>query len=183
VADTAAQAGSRRRLAAGSAWLSTLAVLGITVAAVMLVPRPSSLPQEAVDVVAVAAAARDRLAFTPAVPTGLPAGWTARQAGVRDGADGIATWHVGFRTPDGNFASIEQGARVTSRWVEILDSGAVPVGAEIADGTSWQRRYKDVRDVVTLLRRSEDRTTLVTSKGGGVANALTLARSIPVDAR
>ncbi|MDQ1287739.1 MAG: hypothetical protein QG622_1304 [Actinomycetota bacterium] len=163
--------------------LSLLVIIGMVAVIVALVPFPNSVPRQAVDVAAAARGSTGRLGFAPAVPGSLPSGWTATNVGVRRSADGITTWHIGYLTPDGHYASIEQAAEVTPRWLEIMDSGAVPVGTETVDGTTWERRYKDVRDVVALLHRGKDRTTLVTSKNGGTANAVTLARGIPVISR
>jgi hypothetical protein len=163
--------------------LSMLAVVGVVVVIVLAVPRPSSVPHRAVDVESAAKGAAAALGFVPAVPRGLPAGWTATSADVRNSGDGIKTWHIGYMTADGAYASVEQAATVSRRWEEILTSGGVPREAQVIDGTTWEQRYKDVRDVYALIHRGERRTTMVTSKNGGLDNAVVLARSIPVTLR
>lgn len=163
--------------------VSSLVILGIAAGFTMLLPRPNSVPRHIVDVAQAAAGAGARLGFVPAVPAGLPPGWTATSAAVRDSADGITTWHIGYVTSDGHYASIEQAAEVTSRWEEIMDSGGTPIAPQTVDGTVWEQRYKDVRDVVALIHRGGSSTIMVTSKGGGLANATVLARSIPAPAR
>jgi hypothetical protein len=160
-----------------------LVILGIVLVIFLAVPRPNSMPPRNIDVPAAAEGARTRLGFAPAVPVGLPSGWTPTSADVRDSGDGIMTWHIGYLTADGHYASIEQAAKVTPRWEEILTSGGAPRPAQTIDGTTWDQRYKDVRDVYALIHRGQGRTTMVTSKGGGLANAAVLARSIPVSLR
>jgi hypothetical protein len=161
---------------------SMLVIVGIVVVIVLVVPRPSQTPQRAIDVATVARGAALRLSFAPAVPR-VPAGWSATSAEVRNSADGVTTWHIGYLTADGNYASIEQAAKVTPRWEEIMDSGGTPREPQTIDGTTWEQRYKDVRDVYALIHRGEARTTMVTSKGGGLKNATALARSIPAALR
>jgi hypothetical protein len=161
---------------------SMAVVIGVVVVLVLVLPRPNSTPLHSVDVVSVAQGAAITLGFTPAVPR-VPQGWVATSAGVRNSADGVTTWHIGYLTSNGHYASIEQAAKVTSRWEEILNSGGTLREPQTIDGTTWEQRFKDVRDVYSLIRRGESRTTMVTSKGGGLAQAVILARSIPVTLR
>jgi Protein of unknown function (DUF4245) len=163
--------------------LSMLAVLALVLFFVLLVPRPNAQPTRAVDVAAAARNAAGQLSFPPAVPQGLPAGWVPTSAGVRDSADGIKTWHIGYLTADGRNASIEQAAHPTEEWEVIMDSGGTERPSRDVDGTTWEQRFKDVRDVTALIHRGPERTTMVTSKGGGLPNAELLARAIPAPLR
>lgn len=179
--------GTRRRRAlrqsATDMVRSLLVIIAIVVVIVLAVPRPSSTPARNVNVESIARGVAPDLGFEPAVPRGLPTGWTATQADVRNSADGIRTWHIGYLTPDGHYASVEQAAKVTPRWEEIMTSGGTPLAAQTIDGSTWEQRYKDVRDVYSLIHRGPTRTTLITSKGGGLANAAVLARSVPATLR
>jgi Protein of unknown function (DUF4245) len=163
--------------------LSLLVVLALAGAFWGLFPRPNAVPIQDVDVAGAARAATLRLGFAPAVPRGLTPGWAPTSAEVRASADGVITWHIGYLTPQGHYAGIEQAARVTGQWESIMDSGGVDRPAQVVDGTTWEQRFKDVRDVTALIHRGEERTTMVTSKGGGLANAEILARSIPATQR
>lgn len=159
-------------------------VVGVALVIVALVPRPNAQPIRSVDVAAAARAAAARLGFDPAVPQGLPSGWVVTEAGVRRSADdGIITWHIGYVTPDGHNASVEQAARVTPQWISIMDSGGLPRPSVQVDGTPWVQHYKDVRDVTALIHSGPDRTTMITSKVTGLADAELLARSIPASQR
>lgn len=158
----------------------TLAVLAMVIGSVLLVPRPNSVPLEAVDVASSASAAAPRLGFTPSVPGGLD-DWTPTIAVLRRGATGILTWHVGYVTAQGRYAGIDQAARWSFTWQNTLDSGGTPEPAVVIDGRTWMHLEKAERVTTTLIYRQPGRVTLVTSKGGGLAEAETLIRSLPAD--
>lgn len=163
--------------------VATMAVItAIVVGIVLLVPRPNAVPIKAVDVASAARVAAPRMGFTPGVPQGLPAGWTATSADVRNSADGIRTWHIGYLTADGHYASVEQAVSPSRQWEIILDSGGTDREPQTVAGVRWDQRFKDVRDVTALIRRGPGHTTMVTSKGGGLPNALLLAGSLPASA-
>lgn len=160
--------------------LRTMAViLAIVVVIVLLVPRPTTVPQERVDVARAASEARSALGFAPSVPV-LPAGWTPTAAEVRSGADGVVTWHIGFQTAGGRYAAVEQAGRSTYSWENILTSGGDKVGTVQVSGLQWEHVVRADRDVDALIHRGENRVTLVTSKEGGLAEATALAASLPV---
>ena len=163
--------------------VATMAVItAIVIGIVLLVPRPNAVPINAVDVASAARVAAPRMGFSPAVPQGLPAGWTATSADVRNSADGTRTWHIGYLTSDGRYASVEQAVSPSRQWEIILDSGGTDRAPQTVAGRVWDQRYKDVRDVTALILRGSGHTTMVTSKGGGLPNALLLAGSIPATA-
>ena len=160
--------------------LVTMAVImGIVIGIVLLVPRPNAVPIQAVDVASAAGVATTQMGFPPAAPQGLPPGWTPTRADVRNSGGGVRTWHIDFQTPDGHYASIEQAVAPSKQWEIILDSGGTDRAPQPVAGRTWDQRFKDVRDVTALILRGPGHTTMVTSKGGGLANAVTLARSIP----
>lgn len=169
--------GRRARLLVG--WMVHVAVvLSIVVGLVLLVPRPNAVPLQVVDVAGAARAASPELGFEPSVPSG-PVGWTATVAVVRHGTDDILTWHVGFVTPKGTFAGIDQATRSNYTWENALDSGGMWVGTVKINGHAWVQVEKAERGTTTLILRRPGRVTLVTAKGGGVPDAVTLIRSLP----
>ena len=159
--------------------LSLAVIAAIAVGIVLLVPRPNGVAPVEVDVVSVAAGARAELGFSPAAPTDLPPGWRVTSAGIRHSIDGVTTWHVGYLTPSGGNASIEQAVRPSAQWEIILDSGGLDRPAVTVDGRSWEQRFKDVRHVTALIRRGATHVTMVTSKNGGLDEAVILAHGVP----
>lgn len=157
--------------------LSLLAVLALVAGVVLLVPRPNSTAIEGLDVAAAARGVADRVAFDPVVPD-VPAGWTATSAELRDGTDGILTWHVGYLTDEGRYVGVEQAASWSAEWESILTSGGTTTGYLTVDDRTWREMYKPGRDVTSLLLRSDALVVLVTSKSGGVDDARALAASL-----
>jgi hypothetical protein len=158
-----------------------LATLLLVLGGVLLVPRPNAVPLQTIDVALEASVAAPDLGFVPSVPVGLP-GWTATTAVVhRRGTSGIVTWHVGFVTPQGNYAGIEQATRSTIRWENVLDAGGARAGTVDIDGAVWDHLEKAERVTTTLILRRPGRVTLITARGGGLADAITLVRSLPPD--
>jgi len=156
-----------------------LVILALVAGIVLLVPRPTSVPQVRVDVAQAASQARSTLGFAPSVPV-LPAGWTPTQAEVRSGADGVVTWHLGFQTAGGRYAALEQAERSTYSWENILTSGGDRVGTVKVSGLDWEHVVRADRAVDALIHRGANRVTLITSKEGGLAEATALAAALPV---
>lgn len=148
--------------------LRTLAVVvAVVVGIVLLVPRPNSVNQPPVDVARAAAAAADGLGFTPAVPAGLPPGWSATSAKVQRGTDGVATWHVGYLTPAGRAGGYVQAARPTPAWENAQVTDGAEQGTVDVGGTAWLTRSRLDRGITSLVLRGtgpRDVTTIVTGR-------------------
>jgi Protein of unknown function (DUF4245) len=158
-----------------------LVVLAVVAVIWALVPRPSRIVQPGADVAGAAAAASQQLGFTPLIPQGLPSDWVATEAAVRNGADGIKDFHIGYTSPQGQ-AGVEQATRLTSYWLKINDSGGTPTGTVLIDGLHWQRIDKTERQQTSLLLQRPNQVILVTSKNGGLAQATLLVRALHVPA-
>jgi hypothetical protein len=153
-------------------------ILAIVTVIVLLVPRPNALPQAGVDPQQAARGAGSQLGFVPDVPRGLPEGWVVQAAQVRRSQDGIVTWHLGYITPEGRYAGVEQAGRSTRAWEEILDGGGQVVGSQEIAGRTWEQRYREPLSLTTLIDRRPGHVTVVTSKGGGLGDARTLASAL-----
>jgi hypothetical protein len=153
----------------------------LVAALTLLIPRVNSVPLETIDAAAAAREAATTLGFLPAVPLGLP-GWTVTMAGLRRGTGGILTWHLGLRTAEGNYAGVEQASTSNVGWVNILSSGAGWAGFDDVAGYRWQYLVKTDRNTTTLVLREPGRTTLVTAKCGGPADAERLIAALPPEA-
>jgi hypothetical protein len=163
-----------------------LVILAVVALVYFLVPRPNQIVQPAADVGAAAAAAHDELGFAPLVPQGLPDDWVPTEAAVRNAADGIREFHIGYRVgtgvTDNAYAGVEQATRSTKRWLEINDAGGTKVGEVRIDGNTWEQLVKAERNYTSLLLRRPNQVILVTSKNGGLPNAEILARALRVPA-
>jgi Protein of unknown function (DUF4245) len=158
-----------------------LVVLAVVAVIWALVPRPSRIVQPGADVAGAAAAATQELGFAPLLPRGLPADWVPTEAAVRNAADGVKEFHIGYTSSQGQ-AGVEQATRLTARWLEINDAGGRLVGHVMIDGLRWEQRYQAERDYTSLLLRRPNQVILVTSKNGGLAQAELLVRALHVPA-
>jgi hypothetical protein len=163
-----------------------LVILAVVAVVYFLVPRPNRVVQPAADIGGAAAAATSQLGFSPLIPQGLPADWVPTEAAVRNAADGIKEFHIGYRVgtdvDDNAYAGVEQATRLTPRWLQINAAGGTKVGDVSIDGNTWQHRYKPARAYTSLLLQRPNQVILVTSKKGGLAQAEVLARALRVPA-
>jgi len=158
-----------------------LVVLAVVAVIWLLVPRPNRIVQPQADVVGAAAAATVELGFTPITPQELPSTWVVTEAGVRNAADGIKDFHLGYTSPQGQ-TGVEQATRMTARWLQINDAGGRKVGRVTIDGVVWEHWDKAERAYTSLLLRRPNQVILVTSKTGGLPLATQLARALRVPA-
>lgn len=164
VAQPAGDVSVRRRPSTVADLLRSLAVLlGVVGLIVVLVPRPSAIPQPPFDVASAARAATG-LSFSPVVPSGLPAGWRATGASVAAAPDGLPTWRVTYVTPSAAFAQVEQAAAVTPAWLAARTGGGAPIGAVAVPGVpsgTWSQWRPPGGGPSCLVRQSGGVTTVI----------------------
>ena len=69
-------------------------------------------------------------------PAGLPLSWSPVSSGVALGGAngaGTATWHLGYRTPSGTLASMEESDAAAATFIHRMTNGGTP-------GTGGPRR-------------------------------------------
>jgi hypothetical protein len=102
-------------------------------------PKPQAPPH----LVSYAGAVRDARAEAhyPVVgPTGLPSGWRATSARTATTA-GVVTLHIGFLTPKGAYAALEESGGAADAFLartDVVGPGARPLAPVTVDGTTWQ---------------------------------------------
>lgn len=171
-----AAAGSRAwSLARSSALVLLLVLLGL-----LLVPRPTSSSQPAVDVAARAAAAASDFPSRPAVPQGLPLSWTPTEAGLQHARAGVLTWRVTYRTPSGGWIGVRQGAEPNRSWEDLQVINGIPTQRYRIDGHTWIQRDRGDRLMRNLVAHSDGLTTVV-SGTGPQSELLTLIDALPAD--
>jgi hypothetical protein len=164
--ETGEAASGRRSGGAGDMVRSMLVVLAVVAGLVLLVPRPERVSQPSVDVASAAAGAAAEAGFALSVPQGLPAGWQATSARLQRGTDGVATWHVGYVTPSGQFAGFEQAGDPTPAWEDTQVTDGRPAGTVRVAGQDWIVRSRTDRGITSWVLRGPDRTTIVTGTAG-----------------
>ncbi|MDQ1668132.1 MAG: hypothetical protein QOE40_193 [Actinomycetota bacterium] len=142
--------------------LSLAVVLGV-VAVVLLVgmrDQPSEQVVREIGYTAQLAQTREVASYDVLAPVGLGTGWKATSArGLT--ADGDVTWHLGFVTPDGHYAEVEQSDGPRAGLVNQHAEGAQIVGSERIGSSRWQRLDGGKPERRALVLRGDGVTTMV----------------------
>ncbi|WP_308189007.1 DUF4245 domain-containing protein [Streptacidiphilus sp. ASG 303] len=138
--------------------LSLLAVGAVAAVVYVFIPHSGGEPVRTVSYGTELATARRAAPYPVLAPQGLPAQW--RATSVRYSADdgGHATWHLGFITPSGRYAAVEQSDDSAGSVVRAQVQGARPDGTAPVAGRPWAR-YQGTRY----------RALVVDGKGGTTA--------------
>lgn len=129
--------------------LALVATLAVVLVTVLVVVRPDPPPRAPIDYRAVAAEAGSDVPL--AVPD-LPGEWAANAAQY-DGkpSDGVATWYVGFVTPQEQFVALRQGIDANPTWVAQQLGGRAATGSATIDGDDWAvYDYRNAKDAGNL---------------------------------
>ena len=164
--DPAARRRAGLRKSAADMTRSLVVVVVIVVGVLLLIPRTNQVVQPAVDVTAAASGAAGRAGFPLSVPVGLSDGWRSTSARLQRGTDGVLTWHVGWVTPSGRYAGLEQAGSPTREWEDTQVTDGKEQGTVEAGGTTWLVRSRTDRGVTSWVLRGPDRTTIVTGTAG-----------------
>jgi hypothetical protein len=180
--------GSRRlRMTVRDMILSmTLIVLPILAVFWLMPSTSSSTPVSVVsagEYQAMLSAARTNLPFTALSPTGLSAGWQLTSDEYEPAGESAADWHLGYLTPSGKYAVLEQTTESIAEFLDAESSDATQSGTVQVAGSSWQE-YTGTSPAAlgTLLFRQDttkDGTSLEVVAGSASMSELrTLASSL-----
>ncbi|MGZ4609245.1 MAG: DUF4245 domain-containing protein [Actinomycetes bacterium] len=158
--------------------LSLSVVLGV-VFVVLLVGMRGGPPTQTVHEVGYTAQlvqAREAASYDVLAPVGLPPGWKATSVrGLT--TDGTVTWHLGFVTPHGRYAALEQSAGAAQPFVDDFADGAKAAGRSPIGGHVWQRIEGGRPERRALVLHGTGVTTVVAG-GASWGELETLARSL-----
>ena len=130
-------------------------------------------------------AALARLAPYPAVaPAGLPAAWQPVSSGLAVGGangPGTVTWQLGFMTPDGALATLEESNASPAAFIRRMTNDGNPNTAltpASVDGQAWQLSSTPSRDQRSMYRTSPAGFTLVVTGNATWAQLRELAAAL-----
>jgi hypothetical protein len=168
--EAAAYSAQRRAERQRAGWqsmvLSMAVVVGIVLALLLLVPRVNSVTQPPVNVGFGARAASSQVEFTPSVPAGLPQGWRPTSVRTTRSTAGVLMWHVGYQTPNQQYAAVQQGKDAPAEWVRAQVNRAATAGTERVGGAEWRRYIRADKTQNSLVRVHGGVTTVVTGTAG-----------------
>ncbi len=128
-----------------------------------------------------------RLAPYPAVaPAGLPASWTPVSSGLAVGGAngaGTVTWQLGFMTPDGSLASLEETNASPGGFVRRMTNDGTAIGPARLDGRTWSLSATPARGQRSMYLTRPAGFTVVVTGNATWADLRQLAASLrPVTA-
>ncbi|MFF7632596.1 DUF4245 domain-containing protein [Kitasatospora sp. NPDC008050] len=155
-------ASSRGRQTVRDMILSMVAVMGVALVAYLTIPHSTDGdPVHVVDYSAALASAKRAAPYPIAAPEGLSDKWRATSVTYQPSdADGHAGWHLGFVTPDGKYAAVEQSNEPKFDLLKSVVAGYEPDGSAAIAGQDWSRYQGDRYRGLTVTSGSA--TTLIT---------------------
>jgi hypothetical protein len=156
-----------RRLMSGfpgfaMAMLSCLVIVGFVL---LVTPRrnPNAMPQADYrsDLNGLVATAP----FTVQAPQGLDPKWYPTSSRLTGRANGPVGWHLGFYTPDKQYAALEEsneGPDGSAGFVARMTSQGRPDGSLQAAGATWDKTFRKDKHQRSLVRRLPGVTLVVT---------------------
>jgi Protein of unknown function (DUF4245) len=123
-----------------------------------------------------------RLAPYPAVaPVGLPASWQPVNSGLAVGGAngaGTVTWQLGYMTPDGSLASLEETNASAGAFVRRMTNDGTPVASARVDGRTWSLNETPARGQRSMYLTSPAGFTVVVTGNATWAELRELAASL-----
>ncbi|WP_307806536.1 DUF4245 domain-containing protein [Streptomyces sp. FH025] len=157
--------GMRGRQTVRDMVLSMLAVGFVVWIGYLFLPHDAdSDPVHVVEYKAAAASAKRAAPYPLLSPDGLPDKWRATSVGYTpadlNSAGGGNAWHLGFVTPSGQYAAVEQADVPRDKLLGGKVTGGRPDGTSEAAGRTWERVQGD-KDRA-LVEQTGSATTLIT---------------------
>ncbi|MGK4582779.1 DUF4245 domain-containing protein [Kitasatospora sp. HPMI-4] len=118
----------------------SMAAIGVVVAVgYLFLPHGGGDGVHVVDYRSSLASAKRAAPYPLLGPDGLSDKWRATSVQYSQDAKGNAVWHLGFVTPAGDYAAIEQSNGTRDQVIEDAVAGAKPDGSASVDGKQWER--------------------------------------------
>ena len=128
-----------------------------------------------------------RLAPYPAVaPAGLPASWQPVSSGLAVGGAngaGTVTWQLGFMTPDGALAALEESNASAAGFVRRMTNDGTALGPLRLNGRAWRLSSNPSRDQRSMYLTSPAGFTVVVTGNATWAELRELAGALRPFAR
>jgi len=123
-----------------------------------------------------------RLAPYPAVaPSGLPASWQPVSSGLAVGGAngaGTVTWQLGYMTPDGSLASLEETNASAGAFVRRMTNDGTPLAPARLAGRTWSLSATPARGQRSMYVTSPAGFTVVVTGNATWAQLRELAASL-----
>jgi Protein of unknown function (DUF4245) len=100
-------------------------------------------------------------------PQGLPAGWQPVSSRLTVVRGGPVSWHLGFMTPSGGIASLEESTELPAEFIRRITNDGNILPPVWSGGAWWARRWRPDKDQRSMYRSPTGAfTTVVTGTSG-----------------
>ncbi|MER8182866.1 DUF4245 domain-containing protein [Kitasatospora sp. NPDC094015] len=155
--------------------LSMLAVGGVVAVGYLFVPHSAGDGVHAVEYRTALASAKRAAPYPVLGPQGLPDRWRATSVEYRKDKNGHNVWHLGFVTPSGEYAAIEQSNGAKADVLSAVVPGGAADGSAPVAGQDWERYQGDRYRGLT---RQDGTATTVVAGSASYAELTELAQSL-----
>ncbi|RKS72000.1 uncharacterized protein DUF4245 [Actinomadura pelletieri DSM 43383] len=125
---------------------------------------------------------RNDAPYTVHAPEGLPARWRPTSSRVHglDGADKQkpVAWHLGFVTPNDEYAALEQSNEKASEYVPRMANSSKPTGTHQVNGVAWTKYHRKDKKANSLARTLPDGVSIVVTGTASYEELAVLAASL-----
>src|SRR5690606_106686 len=94
-----------------------------------------------------------------------------------DQVEGVATWHVSFQTPEGEYVALSQASGVTPAWTEAVLSGGSATGEQTLGGPLGEQTWQTFEG--PRPSNAEDAWLLGPEETGGSTVVVTATDDLP----
>jgi Protein of unknown function (DUF4245) len=124
--------------------------------------------------------------YLAVAPEGLPASWQPVSSGLAVGGangPGTVTWQLGFMTPDGALAALEESNASAEAFIRRMTNGGTALAPASVDGQTWRLSATPARGQRAMYRTSPAGFTVVVTGNATWAQLRALAASLRPVAR
>jgi hypothetical protein len=144
------------------ALLSCLVVVGLVI---LITPRRNEGAMPRVDYQSDLAGLRAIAPYAAQAPAGLPQQWYPTSTRLSGRAHGPIAWHLGFYTPQKEYAALEESNETpegAGNFIDRMTSQGHPDGTSQIAGATWDRTFRPDKKQRSLVRRLPGLTLIVT---------------------
>jgi hypothetical protein len=166
-------------MAMGACLLLVLAIFVIT-------PRDNKEVLPTVDYASQLWAMRGDAPYTVWAPEGLSPRWrptSSRISGLESGGKQPVAWHLGFVTPKGEYAALEQSNEKAEAYVPRMTNSSKPIGTMQVAGESWAKYHRNDKKANSLARPGPGGTSIVVTGTASYEELAVLAASLKPQAK
>jgi uncharacterized protein DUF4245 len=160
---------------------SVLICLLLCVAAIVVVPMDQASAPTTISYHADLAVMTRTAPYQVVAPAGLPASWSPVNSGVAVGGAngaGTVTWRLGYVTPSGTFAALEETNAAAAPFIRRMTNSGTPQAPVPAGGRLWNASENSERGQRSLALTTPAGVTLVITGNAAWSQLRTLAASL-----